>query len=161
MAMTDNLMVMSQSQGQHGSTTLRVPGEFPKLAPGSRSAGAQTADRRIVSGMPGQVSGAPNEWNSGSRCRAERRCAHGCPVSDHFVFRETRLPRKWVAMYPPDSSSMPKASGRVLARIADAMPPFVRVQQAIDGIDAAPANTPTTLDDVMKELEGTPSTPRR
>ena len=38
---------------------------------------------------------------------------------------------------------------------------LVRVQQAIDGIDAAPANRPTTLDDVMKELERPPSTPRR
>ena len=38
---------------------------------------------------------------------------------------------------------------------------LVRVQEAIDAIGAPPPNTPTTLDDVMKELERTPSTPRR
>lgn len=37
---------------------------------------------------------------------------------------------------------------------------LVRIQQAIDGLDAPVPNKPTTLDDVMKELERTPSTPR-
>ena len=38
---------------------------------------------------------------------------------------------------------------------------LVRVQQAIDAIDAPPANAPTTLDDVMKELERTPPSSSR
>ena len=37
---------------------------------------------------------------------------------------------------------------------------LVRVQQAIDAIDAPPPNTPSTLDDVMKELERTPPSSR-
>ena len=37
---------------------------------------------------------------------------------------------------------------------------LVRVQQAIDGLGAPAPTAPTTLDDVMKEIERTPSTPR-
>ena len=47
------------------------------------------------------------------------------------------------------------------ARGAAAGEGLVRIQQAIDGIDAVPANRPTTLDDVMREIERTPTTPRR
>ena len=38
---------------------------------------------------------------------------------------------------------------------------LMQIKRVIDGIEAAPANTPTTLDDVMKELEATKATPRR
>jgi hypothetical protein len=37
---------------------------------------------------------------------------------------------------------------------------LMQIKQVIDGIHNAPANTPTTLDEVMKELEKTPPTGR-
>ena len=47
-------------------------------------------------------------------------------------------------------------------RGTDAAEGLMQIQKAIDGIVDAPANAPTTLDDVMKELESTkPATPRR
>ena len=38
---------------------------------------------------------------------------------------------------------------------------LVRVQQAIEAVDVQPENVPTTLDDVMKELERSPRPPDR
>ena len=38
---------------------------------------------------------------------------------------------------------------------------LMQIKRVIDGIEAAPANTPTTLDDVMKELETAKATARR
>ena len=47
-------------------------------------------------------------------------------------------------------------------RGTDAAEGLMQIQKAIDGLGDAPVNAQTTLDDVMKELEGTkPATPRR